>query len=683
MNYYSDLTSIKGVGPKTYESLKKCGIMNIMDLLLYFPRDYENFSLINCDTMNEKSGKIIIEGTFIRIEKDIKTKSGKILSTLIFTDNYGEFKCRWFNQPYMKNAFKVKHTYILMGKIEIYKGNKILINPLIVNNHVNNLHNSKNVKIVPKYTLKGKLTNNQIIKLISQVLKDAKISENLPKWIIDKYSFCTLDYAIRNIHNPCSYEDLNIAKKRLKFQELFSYCMKVIMLKDVVNKTQKGISFSVSRELWDIKDRIPFPLTNAQNKVIREILIDEKKDKPMNRLVQGDVGSGKTIVSFIAIFNVIKNGYQTVLMAPTEILANQHYSEMIKLFKDFNINIKLLTGSTSLKCKQEIKNNLKNGDIDIIIGTHALIQEDVEFKNLGLVVTDEQHRFGVMQRSRLFNKGQNVDILVMTATPIPRTLSLYLYGDLDVSIIDELPPGRIKIKTCYIKKSMRDKAYKFALNEVKKGRQVYIVCPLVEDNEELELTSVNYLYEELNSKFFHEINTCIIHGKMSPKQKDDIMEKFAAGEIKVLISTTVIEVGINVPNASLMIIENAERFGLSQLHQLRGRVGRGSNESFCILIADIKNDIIRKRMEIMQNSTDGFYIAEQDLKLRGGGELFGLKQHGDDGLILSDVIDDIELLKIASYEAHKLLKSKNEQDIEFKDEIMKKLEQTSKFICFN
>ena len=335
------------------------------------------------------------------------------------------------------------------------------------------------------------------------------------------------------------------------------------------------------------------------------------------------------------------------------------------------------------KTKKKLKELLKEGEIDLVIGTHALIEDNVEFKNLGMVVTDEQHRFGVMQRSKLTNKGKNVDTLVMTATPIPRTLSLYLYGDLDVSIIDELPPGRQKIETYYINKSGKDRAYNFALEELKKDRQVYVVCPLVEENEELNLSSVENLYNELKEKYFKDIQIEILHGKMSPKIKDEIMNRFKSGETKVIISTTVIEVGINVPNATLMIIENSERFGFAQLHQLRGRVGRGEHKSYCILIAKIKNDIIRRRMEIMKNSNDGFFIAEQDLKIRGAGEIFGVRQSGEDSLILSDVVQDIELLKIANMEAKRLIESNDENDIRIKNQIMKKIEQTTRFICFN
>lgn len=680
MSVYNSISSIKGVGPKTAEALEKCCIFNILDLLLYFPRDYEMISA--CDALAGKNnfGKVIIKCKVVRIERDIKTKTGKLLSTIVFDDGNNLFKGKWFNQPYIKNYFKINKEYTIMGKLQDFRGEICITNPALVKHNENVVTEEK---IIPKYPLKSGVTNNLITKLINQVLEEVTIDENLPSLIIDRYKLVNLDKAIRVIHKPENSNDLYEATKRLKFQELFTYSLKILMLKDYFNKNKNGIAFKVVEELKLLKERLPYRLTNAQSRVIREILIDEKKERPMNRLVQGDVGSGKTIVAIIAIFNVIKNGYQGVLMAPTEILATQHYIEAERLLRDFNINIKLLCGSTTKKNKEEIKRELKEGKVDLIIGTHALIEDDVEFKNLGMVVTDEQHRFGVMQRNKLTNKGRNVDTLVMTATPIPRTLSLYLYGDLDVSIIDELPPGRQKIETHYISKSGKDRAYNFALEEIKKGRQVYVVCPLVEESEELNLSSVENLYVELKEKYFKDISIEILHGKMTPKNKDEIMNRFKSGETKVIISTTVIEVGINVPNATLMIIENSERFGLAQLHQLRGRVGRGKHKSYCILIAEIKNDIIRRRMEIMKSSADGFFIAEQDLKIRGAGEIFGFRQSGESSLILSDVVQDIELFKVANMEAKRLIESSDEKDIRVKNEILKKIEQSTRFICFN
>ena len=515
------------------------------------------------------------------------------------------------------------------------------------------------------------------------MLCNIEIAENLPKWIVEKYGFCSLDEATRNIHSPKSLELLNESKRRLKFQELFSYSLKILMLKEFIKSHNEGIKFKIAPELTILKESLPFKLTDAQSKVVREILIDQKMDKAMNRLVQGDVGSGKTIVAIITMFNVVKNGYQAAMMAPTEILAKQHYEEIQKVLKGFSLKIELLSGSTTQKNKELIKQKLRDGTIDIIVGTHALIEENVEFGNLGMIVTDEQHRFGVSQRNRLSNKGKNIDILVMTATPIPRTLSLYLYGDLDVSIIDELPPGRQKIDTYYESMSQSKKVYEFALSEINKGRQVYIVCPLVEENEDMKLSSVEKLYEKLKEEYFDSIEIAMVYGKMPSKLKNEVMDKFKAGEIKALISTTVIEVGVNVPNATMMIIENSERFGLAQLHQLRGRVGRGTHKSYCILLANITNNIVKRRLEILSKSNDGFFIAEEDLKTRGAGELFGFKQHGESGLILADVIEDINILKIANNEAKKLIQSDNDEDIKVKNEIIQKIQSSSNYICFN
>jgi ATP-dependent DNA helicase RecG len=690
MDLYDDISSLKGVGPKMKNLLYNCGIFTAMDILLYLPRDYERIYVHN-DASEAIDRKVILSCTAVAIERDIRTKNRRVISTVIFRTGNNTVKGKWFNQPYMKDKFTINENYVISGKLQDYKGEKTIINPIIVTDvssqnkepSFTDNRSENNFTIIPKYPLKEGLTNNFLVKIISHILGSIKILENLPQQLIKKHKLCSLEKAINNIHRPKTLEDLTEAQKRIKFQELFTYSLKVLMLKDFINNSKEGIAFKVSPELKVLKEGLPFTLTNAQSKVIREILINQKSNKQMNRLVQGDVGSGKTIVAIISMFNVAKNGYQAAMMAPTEILANQHYVEIKHILKNFDLNIGMLTGSTRAKQKDIIKQDLKDGNIDIIVGTHALLEDDVQFKKLAMVVTDEQHRFGVMQRSKLFNKGSNVDVLVMTATPIPRTLALYLYGDLDVSIIDELPPGRQKIETSYVEERTADKVYKFALKEIHNGRQVYIVCPLVEDNEELSITSVEKLYLNLKLSYFKDVEVAILHGKMPNKLKDEIMNKYKNGQIKVLVSTTVIEVGINVPNASVMIIQNAERFGLSQLHQLRGRVGRGEYKSYCILVANIKNEIVKKRLEIIKESNDGFRIAEEDLKIRGSGELFGFRQHGENSLLLADVIEDIELLKAANLEAKKLIKSSDEKDIKVKNEIVKKLDHTSKFICFN
>ncbi|NGT10649.1 ATP-dependent DNA helicase RecG [Clostridium perfringens] len=677
MNIYDDIGLVKGVGPKLKERLNKVGIFTVLDLLLYFPRDYEFLNddiSLNGDTSDEKA---ILKCKVQSYGSSIRTRNGKTLTTINFTYNNLKVIGKWFNQPYIKRNFILGDEYNLMGRFKKVNNTLEVINPLIPCKEANKS------EILPIYTLKNGLTNKILVKLINEILKNMIIKENLPDEIVKKYKLISLDKAIRSIHFPEGRGELQSAINRLKFQELFTYSLKIIMMKAHIKKENSGISFKMSPLLKDLKESLPYTLTNAQSRTLREILLDQKRNIAMNRLVQGDVGSGKTLVALISMFNVYMNGYQTVLMAPTEILANQHYAEAKKYLDKFGVDIELLTGSTKEKEKKRIKEKIASGKEIMLIGTHAVIQDDVELNNLGLVVTDEQHRFGVEQRSRLINKNKRADVLVMTATPIPRTLSLYLYSDLDISIIDELPPGRKPIDTMLVDMNQRMKAYNFALKEVEKGRQFYIVSPLIEENEKLNLNSVEKIYEELKNGIFKDVRIEILHGKMAGKDKDKIINTFKNGEIKGIISTTVIEVGVNVPNSTMMIIENAERFGLAQLHQLRGRVGRGEHKSYCILIANTKNDITRRRMEIMTESSDGFYIAEEDLKLRGAGEVFGMRQHGDEGFILANVVDDINILKCANHEAKLIVNNINEDNKKLCTEIMRGIERNSRYICFN
>lgn len=671
-----EISSLKGVGPKLTEKLNKCGIFTILDLLLYFPRDYEfiraNIAFEEIDGEEKQILSCRVKG----FDNDIRTRTGKYISGIKFEYDGHIVEGKWFNQRFIKNSYKIGQNYDLVGKFKKI-GNKLeIINPII------GCAQAKSSEIIPRYSLKDDLSDKILIKLINQVMADVIINDNLPKELIEKYNLIGLDEAIRNIHFPKGKVELENAVVRLKFQELFTYSMKLLLLKNKV-RSNDGIRFKLVDELTDLKLSLPFNLTNAQTKVVREILNDQRSPYPMNRLVQGDVGSGKTIVALIAMFNVIKNGYQASLMVPTEILANQHYLEAKKLFEPFNIAIELLTGSTTAKEKKRIKERISSEEVIIVIGTHALIQEDVQFSNLGLVITDEQHRFGVEQRSKLINKGRRPDVIVMSATPIPRTLALYIYSDLDVSIIDELPPGRKKIDTKFFVDRDRNKAYDLALEEVGLGRQVYIVCPLIEENEKMDLNSVEKLYDELKDGIFRDTSIEILHGKMKPKEKAEIITAFKEDKTKVLISTTVIEVGVNVPNASIMIIENAERFGLAQLHQLRGRVGRGEYASYCVLLGNARSNTTKKRMEIMTESTDGFYISEQDLKLRGSGEVFGLRQSGDAGLLLADIYEDTEILKCARGEARILLGSKEPMHMKTCSDIEKSIERWSRYICFN
>lgn len=677
MDIYSSISTLKGVGPKATEKLNRCGIFNILDILLYFPRDYDFIEgNVEFETIDGEE-KLILLCEVKAFKRDVRTKNGKLLTTIDF--QYGEHKvtAKWFNQPYVKNNFQKGSQYNLMGKFKRVGNMLEIVGPVIAcGEAISN-------EIVPKYPLKGDISNKLFEKLINTILAQMNIKENLPQDILDKYKLVSLDSAIRSIHFPENKDMLEKAKTRLKFQELFTYSLKLLLLKYQLKKNSNGIKFEWVDELKVFKESLPFPLTNAQTKVVRDILRDQKSQCPMNRLIQGDVGSGKTIVALIAIFNVIKNNYQSVLMAPTEILATQHYEEAKKVYSQFNIEIELLTGGTSIKEKKRIKERIRGNEPILVIGTHALFQEDVEFGRLGLIITDEQHRFGVEQRSRLMNKGNKADCIVMTATPIPRTLALYLYSDLDVSVIDELPPGRKKIDTRYYEDSKRDIAYELAYDEIKKGRQVYIVCPLIEEDEKEQLNSVETLYEKLTSTIFKNLRVEILHGKMKGNEKDDIIKRFKNHESDVLISTTVIEVGVNVPNASVMIVENAERFGLAQLHQLRGRVGRGQYESYCVLIAKAKSNITKKRMMIMTESSDGFLISEQDLKLRGAGEMFGRKQSGDAGFALANLYEDINILRCAKQEAVNIINDDSTVNRELVNEISRNLQRSSKYICFN
>lgn len=666
------IDTLNKVGPKTKEKLNNLGIFSLLDLLLFFPRSYE--TIIKADSLKElNSGDTVsISGEIISISKPIRI-NGRVIINLNIKNLSGSFNIKYFNMPYIINSYKVGETCNFIGKVASFKNSNILINP--------SKNKIQNNNIKPIYSLTKGISNDLLINLVNQLLTKILIKDNLPVSLVNKNCLLSLDLAIKEIHIPSSSESLDSAKKRLKYQELLTYSLKILLSRRYIKENKEGIVFNPSKELAELKNSLPYKLTDAQSRVIREILIDEKSPFIMNRLIQGDVGSGKTVVAFIALFNVIKNGYQGALMVPTEILASQHFAEAKKLLSPFNIKIELLTGSINQNNKIILKERLKNGEIDLIIGTHALFTDDVIFKNLGLVITDEQHRFGVKERNKFINKGKNIDVLVMTATPIPRTMSLYMFGDLDISVIDEMPPNRIKIDTFYVSTKERDRVYSFAKKEIAKGRQVYAVCPLVEENENGSM-SVEELYKIIKSKYSIK-NIQMLYGGMNPKAKDEIMLSFNKGDINLLVSTTVIEVGINVKNATVMIIEGAERFGLSQLHQLRGRVGRGSEKSYCILIGDIKNDKIKERLEILKNYSDGFKIAEEDMRIRGAGEIFGFKQSGDSSFIIADPYQDMQLFKNANQDARDILDSPSEETESFKNEIIDKIKINSKYICFN
>ena len=481
------------------------------------------------------------------------------------------------------------------------------------------------------------------------------LPETLPQYLLKEYKLEDINNATKHIHFPDEFKDFNIARTRLVFEELLSVQLALLELKNSYNNDIKGIEFSKSAKMSDVINTLPFKLTKAQLRVLEEIDSDMESSKNMNRLLQGDVGSGKTVVAMCAAYKAVKSGYQAAIMAPTAILATQHLENFKGILEDLGIRCELLISGITKKKKEDILERLKNGEIDILIGTHAIIEDNVIFKSLGLVVTDEQHRFGVKQRTKIAEKGENPDVLVMTATPIPRTLALILYGDLDISIIDELPPNRKKIETFAVNKGMTDRVNNFIRKQLEEGRQAYIVCPLVEENEEMDLKSVEKIYETYSKDIFPDYKVDFIHGKMKQRDKDSIMERFKNKEVDVLISTTVIEVGVDVPNSNIMVIENAERFGLAQLHQLRGRVGRGEYQSYCILKFEGKSDNGRKRMKVMCDTNDGFKIYEKDLELRGSGDFFGTMQHGLPEFKIANLFEDVNILKLVQSVATKIL----------------------------
>ncbi len=512
-------------------------------------------------------------------------------------------------------------------------------------------------RIIPIYPLTYKLSQNQLRKIMEAGIKEVygNLPETLPNYLLKEYKLEDINNATKHIHFPDEFKDFNIARNRLVFEELLTVQLALLELKNSYNNDIKGIEFSKNAKMSDVINTLPFKLTKAQLRVLEEIDNDMESSKNMNRLLQGDVGSGKTVVAMCAAYKAVKSGYQAAIMAPTAILASQHLENFRDILEDLGIRCELLISGITKKKKEDILERLKNGEIDILIGTHAIIEDNVIFKSLGLVVTDEQHRFGVKQRTKIAEKGENPDVLVMTATPIPRTLALILYGDLDISIIDELPPNRKKIETFAVNKSMTDRVNNFIRKQLEEGRQAYIVCPLVEENEEMDLKSVEKIYETYSKEVFPDYKVDFIHGKMKQKDKDSIMERFKNKEIDVLVSTTVIEVGVDVPNSNIMIIENAERFGLAQLHQLRGRVGRGKYQSYCILKFEGKSDNVRKRMKVMCDTNDGFIISEKDLELRGSGDFFGTMQHGLPEFKIANLFEDVGILKLVQSVATKIL----------------------------
>lgn len=684
-NLNKEIKYVKGIGPKRANKLSKLGIFTVSDLLFYFPRQYEDRNNLRKIFELKDEEKVTIRAIVSSIETS-NVRKGLVITKVGVRDETGFARLVFFNQEYISSTLKKGDTVFVFGKVK-KTSYGIEMSSCEVEQMSNNPKNT--CGIMPIYPLTYGLTNKELINIVKTVFSNEQIyiKEYLPNKIIQKYKLCSIDFAVKNIHSPTNKESLKVALYRLVFEEFLMLQLGLFLFKNGVTE-KSGVKFEKEQNLVKILNSLPFKLTNAQNRALNEIIDDMNCEKVMNRLVQGDVGSGKTVVALLALANCVLNGYQGALMAPTEILAEQHFISLNETLSPFGINVGLLVGSLTKKQKENVLQRVKDNEIDILIGTHALIEDKVEFNNLGIVITDEQHRFGVRQRNKLSEKGYNPDILVMTATPIPRTLALILYGDLDISIIDELPPGRQPIETLAVYKDKREKAYNSLVrSEVQKGRQVYIVCPLVEESEVIEAKAAVDLVEELKSEFFSDLRLGLLHGKMKPSEKDETMKKFKNKELDILVSTTVIEVGVNVPNATLMIIENAERFGLAQLHQLRGRVGRGSHKSYCILIYSSKSEVCSQRMSIMEETTDGFKISEKDLEIRGPGEFFGTRQHGLPELKVANIFKHMKILKIAQQEARYIIsedpKLNNYENEKIKKEILKKFENRLEEISLN
>ncbi|HKM21173.1 MAG TPA: ATP-dependent DNA helicase RecG [Lachnospiraceae bacterium] len=656
MEQHKEIEAIKGIGEKTALLFHKLGIYTVADLLQYYPRNYEVFAA-PVSVSSEYIGQIVaIRGIILNTPVLKRVRNLQIVTTSILTDTT-KMNLTWFNMPFLKNSLKKGQCFIFRGMLQ-NSGNAYLIEQPKYYKEEDYCQLIEALQ--PLYSLTAHLSNQTISKSIKKVIKETEFEEFFSDEFLKKYNLIGRNEAIREIHFPKNMDELVIARRRLVFEEFLLFILNLRMLKEKTELIENCFEMVEVAETTRLIERLPYRLTGAQMKAWKDICNDLLSEKTMNRLVQGDVGSGKTIIAVLAAVMAGINSYQTAFMVPTEVLATQHFETVTKMMTEYGIPLKavLLTGSVTGKNRKEAYQLIETGEAKIIIGTHALIQEKVTYHKLALAITDEQHRFGVRQRELLSQKtdAKMPHILVMSATPIPRTLGIILYGDLDVSVIDELPADRQPIKNCVVNTDYRKKAYQFILNEVQAGRQAYVICPMVEENEALDAEDVISYTQKLKGFFPPQVQISYLHGKMKPIEKTRTMEAFARNDIHILVSTTVVEVGVNVPNASVMLIENAERFGLSQLHQLRGRIGRGAAQSYCIFMSGQNSKQTMERLEILNKSNDGFFIAAEDLKTRGPGDLFGIRQSGALAFAIGDIFTDATILQSASEAAEQLLK---------------------------
>ena len=667
------LTSVKGVGDKTARLFSKLGVDTVEELLHYYPRGYDAFR------EPQPAGELLpdtmaaVEGTLTKTADVVRFNHLQVVMAHL-RDESGTIQLNWYNMPFLRGTLKAGERFVFRGKVMKKRGRLVMEQPEIYrpDKYQELVHSMQ-----PVYGQTKGLGNKTITKAVAEALKTRKLERDfLPERLRGKYELAEYNFALEHIHFPGDETELLFSRKRLVFDEFFMFLMSVRLLKEKKSDLESAYVMKQTQESERLKASLPYSLTKAQEKVLGEVYADLSGGQVMNRLIQGDVGSGKTIIAILALLQAAENGFQGALMVPTEVLARQHLESIEELFAAHGIEKKavLLTGSMTAKEKRLAYRQIENHEADIIVGTHALIQEKVVYDKLALVITDEQHRFGVSQREMLGKKGEEPHVLVMSATPIPRTLAIILYGDLDISVIDELPANRKPIKNCVVGTDYRENAYRFIEQEVKAGRQAYVICPMVEASEMIEAENVIDYTKTLRENLPDGIRVEYLHGKMKPKEKNQLMEDFAAGSIHVLVSTTVIEVGINVPNATVMMIENAERFGLAQLHQLRGRVGRGKEQSYCIMVNASSDKDIQKRLEILNHSNDGFYIASEDLKLRGPGDIFGIRQSGELEFKLADIFTDAGLLKKVSEEVSQILDEDPALEREDNRELKKRLD---------